>query len=88
MKSYLIGMIFIAFPVSYFGFMLVVLSTHSGGVLLALALCLAPGVWVGEQIVGTSNNEFWGIFTIVQLLYWSVIIILFNKRRHSNAHHI
>ncbi len=84
-KSYFKGMLFVAIPVSYVGFMLAVLSTHSGGAFLFIALCLAPGVWVGDQVVGNSNIIFWLIFTLTQFLYWSIIVVTFNKRRRVDA---
>ncbi len=83
-KSYVKGMLFIAIPATIFGFFLAFVTTHSGGALFYFSFTLVPGLWFIDKF-GLTNSEYvWPIAILVQVLYWSVIVMGYNIFQASN----
>ena len=78
-------MVFVALPASIFSLFMLGITTHAGGFLNKLSLFFVPGAWllnhIGEPARSLKIEYVWIILITIQILFWSVIILLFNCLR-------
>ncbi|MBI3188878.1 MAG: hypothetical protein HYZ31_13565 [Gammaproteobacteria bacterium] len=74
-KTYIKGMLLIALPATIIGTLLLFLTAHAGSALFKAALFLVPGLWLIDYAGIVESNFAWPVAIIVQVIYWSVIVI-------------
>ncbi len=77
-KPYGKGMLLVAIPATFFGALFAFVTTHSGGALFYFSFTLVPGLWFVDKFGFTDNEYVWPIALLVQILYWSVVVTIFN----------
>jgi len=83
-KPYGKGMLFVAVPVTLLGLFLAFVTTHSGGALFYFSLTLVPGLWFIDKFDLMDSSGVWVIAISVQVVYWSILVLVFNGVLKSN----